>query len=184
MPPCSVTSSADDSIQAAPGGLAQVKATMTRFEAHYEQLFRELEAECGPLDADTLASIIGFDAGGPVSLSCIADRALYVTCELSAYPEQVPGAEGFNFELLVRGWLDEPLSRALLTTLGDLSMRATLGHGHTIDVSGAMPEGSCQVVRLSEFSRTSIGGRAYGIYEVVEADGPTRSTRPDSTETT
>jgi len=123
----------------------------------------------------TLTSIIGFDAGGPVSLSCIADRDLYVTCELSLHLGQMASSEGFKFELLVRGWLSEPLSRELLTVLGDLSLNATLGHGHTIDVSGVMPEEYSGVVRLLEYSRASIGGRAYGIYEVVDAndaDGP------------
>ena len=142
---------------------------MGKFQAHYDQLFRELEAEHGKLDEITLTSIIGFDAGGPVSLSCIASRDLYVTCELSVYPGQMASTEGFNFELLVRGWLNESESRELLTALGDLSMRTTLGDGHTVNVSGVMPEGHPGLVRLREYSRASVGGRAYGIYEVVDA---------------
>jgi hypothetical protein len=144
---------------------------MAKFQAHYDQLFRELEVEHGKLDDSTLTSIVGFDAGGPVSLSCIASRGLYVTCELSVYPEQVASTESFNFELFVRDWLSESLSQALLTALGDLSLSAKLGHGHTIDVSGAMPGGHNCLVRLREYSRTSIAGRAYGIYEVVDANG-------------
>jgi hypothetical protein len=142
---------------------------MPDYQIHFDALFRALEIEHGKLDASTLGSIIGFDAGGPVSLSSIASRKLFVTCELSLYPEQLASAEGFNYELLVDGWLGESLARELLTTLGDLSMRATLGHGHTIDVSGAMPADSPGVVRLLEYSRTSIGARSFGVYEVVDA---------------
>ena len=142
---------------------------MRDYQAHYDELFRALETEHGKLDELTLSSIIGFDAGGPVSLSSIARRKLFVTCELSLYPEQLASAEGFNYELLVRGWLSQSLSRELLTALGDISMRATLGHGHTIDVSGVMPPDSLGVVQLLEYSRTSIGARSFGIYEVADA---------------
>jgi hypothetical protein len=144
---------------------------MADYLAHYNQLFRELEAEHGKLDDLTITSIIGFDAGGPVSLSCIASQGLYVTCELSVYPEQLPSAEGLNFELVVRGWLSELVSCELLTALGDLSMSAKLGHGHTIDVSGVMPDRHLGLVRLREYSRATVDGRACGIYEVVDADG-------------
>ena len=142
---------------------------MRDYQAHYDELFRALETEHGKLDELTLGSIIGFSAGGPVSVSSIANRKLFVTCELSLYPEQLASAEGFNYELLVRGWLSQSLSRELLTALGDISMRATLGHGHTIDVSGVMPPDSLGVVQLLEYSRTSIGARSFGIYEVVDA---------------
>ena len=142
---------------------------MRDYQAHFDELFRALEIEHGKIDELILGSIIGFNAGGPVSLSSIANRKLFVTCELSLYPEQLPSAEGFNYELLVRGWLDESLSRELLTALGDIAMRARLGHGHTIDVSGVMPGDSPRVVRLIEYSRTSIGGRSFGVYDVVDA---------------
>lgn len=142
---------------------------MGKFEAHYQALFGAIQQEHGPLDDETLGSIIGFDAGGPVSLSSIAREALYVTCELSVYPEQVPSTEGLQYELLVRGWLDEADAQALLTALGDLSMREGLGHRHTIDVAGILSVESICVVRLQEYCRTSIAGRPYGIYEVVDA---------------
>jgi hypothetical protein len=94
-----------------------------------------------------------------------------VSCQgsRSVAPDQQASAEGFKFELLAFGWLDESLARDLLTSLGDISMSATLGHDHTIDVSGVMPAGFPAVVRLREYSRTSIGGQAYGLYEVVDA---------------
>lgn len=148
---------------------------MSKYQAHYDQLFGPLETEHGKLDESTLTSIVGFDAGGPVSLSCIASRDLYVTCELSVSPDQVPSAEGFNFELLVRGWLGEAAARDLLTALGDLSLRAQLGEGHTVDVSGVLPAGQPQRVCLREYSRALIGGRDYGIYEVSSDAGEPRT---------
>lgn len=143
---------------------------MSRYQAHYDALFAAVEAEHGKLDEETLTSIIGFDGGGPVSLSRIANRKLYVTCELSVYPEQVESIEGFNYELLLRDWLDEAAAQALLTELGDLSMRAQLGDGHTIDVSGIVPAGFPGIVRLQEYCRAFIGGRSYGVYEVSPAE--------------
>ena len=142
---------------------------MPDYRAHFDELFRALETEHGKLDELTLGSIIGFGAGGPVSLSSIVGRKLFVTCELSLYPQQLASADGFKYELLVRGWLNESLSGELLTALGEISMRAKLGHGHTIDVTGVLPENLPRVVRLMEYSRTSIGTQGFGIYEVVDA---------------
>lgn len=147
---------------------------MPDYQTHFDALFRALEIEHGKLDELTLGSIIGFDAGGPVSLSSIAARNVFVTCELSLYPEQVASAEGFKYELLVHGWLGESLSRDLLTALGEISMGARLGHGHTVDVTGVMPSGSPGVVRLLEYSRTSIDAQSFGVYEVVDATGSSR----------
>lgn len=142
---------------------------MPDYQAHFDELFRELETEHGKLDELTLSGIIGFGAGGPVSLSSIVGKKLFVTCELSLYPQQLASAEGFKYELLVRGWLTESMSRELLTALGEISMASKLGHGHTIDVTGVLTGNWPRVVRLIEFSRTLIGTQDFGIYEVVDA---------------
>ena len=136
---------------------------------HYQVLFGELERKHGRLDNETLTSIIGFSAGGPVSLSKLAKKKIYVTCELSLYPEQKQSTEGLKFELLSLGAFNEDTCRTLFTALGNLSMNEALGDGHTVDVSGVMPSGEPAQVRLELFSEVDIGDGKFGVYQVARA---------------
>jgi len=134
----------------------------------YLVLFQELEAKYGPLDAETISSIVGFSAGGPVSLSKKGAKRLFVTCELAAYQEQKKSSEGINYELLSIGDFSEEWCKNVFTALGNLSMNAVLGDNHTIDVSGVVEPGdTVKQVRLTLFSRTKHKGKDYGIYRVV-----------------
>jgi hypothetical protein len=112
---------------------------------HYEALFGELESRYGPLDRATVSAIVGFSAGGPVSLSRIERKNLHVTCELSLYPEQKASVEGLKFELLSLGAFDLLTCRALFTAIGNLSMERTLGHDHTIDVRSVLVKCSASI---------------------------------------
>lgn len=134
---------------------------------HYEALFQELERRHGRLDDHTLTAIVGFSAGGPVSLSKLEKKKIYVTCELSLYPEQKLSEEGLKFELLSLGAFDAGICRALFTALGDLSMHETLGHDHTIDVRDILQSEEQSQVRLKLFSNCEIGGENFGVYQVV-----------------
>ncbi|GAD01130.1 hypothetical protein AALB_1210 [Agarivorans albus MKT 106] len=111
---------------------------------------------------------MGFSVGGPVSLSKIEDRKLYVTCELAAYPEQQASAEGLKFELFSIGVFSEEWCRSVFTALGNLTFEAKLGDRHTINISGLIegPEAT-NTVQLRLFSKTDIGNEKYGLYEVV-----------------
>jgi hypothetical protein len=135
--------------------------------SHYQALFRELESRHGRLDEETLTSVVGFSAGGPVSLSQLAKRNIYVTCELSLYPGQKPTSEGMKFELLSLGAFDKAACRTLFTALGRLSMEQTLGDGHTIDVSGVMSAGEPPLVTLKLFSQAKVGNETFGVYQVT-----------------
>jgi hypothetical protein len=136
-------------------------------QLHYATLFRDLEAEFGVLDAETLTSIVGFSAGGPVSLRQIARRHLFVTCELSLYPEQLRSAEGLKFELLSARNLSAEACRKLFTALGNLSFNAQLGHGHTVDVSQVVAPGIARSIRLQLHSQTRTSAGKIGIYEII-----------------
>jgi hypothetical protein len=139
------------------------------YETHYRELFKPLEMARGTLDSDTLTSIIGFSAGGPVSLVKIEKKSIYVTCELSVYPEQKRSAEGFRFELLSLGSFDAETCRSVFTALGALSMDATLGNGHTVDVSGVVASKRISNVKLKLFSKSTIDNELFGVYEVLPA---------------
>jgi hypothetical protein len=138
-------------------------ATSTR--EHYDALFAEIANEFGPVDEATSTGIIGFSAGGPVSMSRVGSGGRYVTCELSLYPEQVESSEGLKFELLALVGLEQDECQRLLTALGALSMSETLGDLHTIDVSQAVESVSSVQLRLQ--SQCKISGRGYGVYGVV-----------------
>jgi len=93
---------------------------------------------------------------------------LFVTCELSAYEEQQPSAEGLKFEFFCKDEFDEDQARAIFTALGALSMEATLGDDHTVDLS-QIAKARVNVVRLHLFSRVTIEGAEYGLYRVRSA---------------
>lgn len=143
---------------------------LMNYEAFYKELFAPLEKKFGVLDDETITSIIGFSAGGPVSLSKNQARKLYVTCELAAYPEQKLSAEGLRFELFSVGTFSDEWCRTVFSALGNLSFDAELGDQHTIRISGLVdgPE-SPDMVKLQLFSQTTIEGKRYGLYEVVAA---------------
>jgi len=132
---------------------------------HYEALFADIAKSCGPVDNVTLTGIVGFSAGGPVSM-CRVGAADYVTCELSLHPEQVESSEGLKFELLSLVGLEEAKCQRLLTAIGTLSMEAVLGDRHTVDVSQIISNAPFSSVQLKLKSRCEIGGRRYGIYAV------------------
>lgn len=140
---------------------------MNTTAAHYAALYAHLQRDVGTLGDETSTGIIGFSAGGPVSIVGVPGKPIYVTCELSLYPDQVPSTEGERYELLCRMPLVGSQMQALLTALGNLSMEAELGHGHTVDVSGVTGEPSLSVVTLRHYSSSKIGQARYGIYEIV-----------------
>lgn len=135
--------------------------------AFYAALFRDIEAEYGAFASDTLTAVIGFSAGGPVSLSYIPGKQVYASCELAAYPGQVVSTDGLKYELFTVG-LPEEWSRKALTAIGDLSWNAELGDGHTVDLSEVFESPrKTHVVRLELFSQIDFQGTAYGIYRVA-----------------
>lgn len=144
-----------------------LKSRMGRYTRHYEALFRNLQARHGRLDKKIVSSVVGFSGGGPVSMSTLEKKGIYVTCELSLYPEQKRSEEGLKFELLSLGPFDLLACRVLLTAIGNISMHETLGHDHTIDVGKVMEPGQPSVVKLRLFSECEIGGEKFGVYQVV-----------------
>ncbi len=145
--------------------------TTLKFDALYRELFATVSESLGSEDSSTVSSLIGFSAGGPVSLSVFRSATqsqfvTYVTCELAAYDEQGTDASP-HFELLV-STDEEDFARELLTGLGALSLEASLGHHHTVDVSGIITEDATVAgVVLEEYSRVAVQGEVYAILRVI-----------------
>jgi hypothetical protein len=137
---------------------------------HYSLLFERLVSDLGNLAQETSTGVIGFSAGGPVSMVAIPGTQAWVTCELSLYSEQIPSSENLRFELLSRLAAPKDEIQKLLGSLGDFSMEARLGHGHTVDVSVVSGIGGLALVSLRLYSSTTIGSEQFGIYEVIPAD--------------
>ena len=136
-------------------------------EDHYAILYSDLIEQHGAINEETISSIIGFSGGGPVSICQIAQKDIFVTCELSLYPGQICSTEGFRFELLSLGGIGEDVCIAIFTAIGSLSMDAELGDRHTVDVSGIEGSNGIKTVGLKKFSMDRIGDEIFGIYEVV-----------------
>lgn len=137
------------------------------FQRFYKSLFEPVESDLGRLDPMTLTAIVGFSAGGPVSLSTIGlteGRALvtYLTCELAVHPSQRPSKVG-KFELLMT-CDSQQWARNILTRIGDMSLEVELGPGHSLDI-GAWVEASnpIQGVLLEPAYSTRINKRTYAI---------------------
>ena len=140
---------------------------MDSIKAHYNRLLRPITREFGAFAPATITSIVGFSAGGPVSLLRVTGRWVYVTCELSFYSEQKASTEGIQFELLSRQIQDESTVISTLTALGNLSMNAQLGDGHTVDVSGAVAASRPAIIKLRLYSKLGFLRPRYGVYEVL-----------------
>lgn len=138
------------------------------YDKLYSELLKPLTVKYGELDEETLSSIIGFSAGGPVSMSTIESIGLYVTCELSTYDEQIKSSEKLNFEFFSKGNISGELCRSIFTALGNLSFNTELGNKHTIGVNGVTGDmEGIETVKLKLFSKTKIGNGLYGLYEVL-----------------
>ena len=139
------------------------------YENLYKELYAPLEEKYGPLDEDTITSIVGFSVGGPVSLSKIEYIKLFVTSELATYPEQILSTEGLKFELFTVGSHSEEWCRTVFTAIGDHSFEAELGDRHRIHIAGLIegPEAT-DTVQLRLFSKSTIGNVEYGLYEVID----------------
>jgi hypothetical protein len=138
------------------------------YEEFYKVLFEPLVEKFGEIDDETITSVIGFSGGGPVSLSSIRERNLYVSCELSCYPEQNLSSEGIRYEFFSQSEFSEDWCHAIFTALGGLSFQSELGDGHRIVTTGLIDGGEAvDEIQLKLFSKSEIDGSSYGLYEVL-----------------
>ena len=140
----------------------------------YDALFEPIAERMGSLDADTIVSIIGFDAGGPLNLCTVGYGkqafVTYVSCELALRDDQRIGDDG-PYELMVV-CNDEDWARNVLTGIARLGLEAQLAGGHTIDISALVGRGSAiQGAVLEEFASVKIRRRHYRILLVHGVSG-------------
>ena len=136
----------------------------------------------GPLDAETIVSIIGFDAGGPLNLCTIGHGqqpfVTYVSCELAVRDDQLVG-DGGPYELMTV-CDDEEWARKVLTGIARLGLEAQLDGGHTIDIRALIGRKPViQGVVLEEFASITIRQRYYRILLVHGVSRPELSTVRD-----
>lgn len=133
----------------------------------YKALFAPLEAQVGALDPETITPIVGFDAGGPVSLvtvgrACGEEFVTYITCELAVRPDQQPSTSG-RYELALTcnnaDWASE-----LLTNIAHMTLEVAFGHGHTLDVKPWLGRRSpVQGLAFEGLSQSTIEGEPYSV---------------------
>jgi len=148
------------------GSLPRISVTRMDYQRFYSQLFQPIEERIGPLDPMTIAALIGFDCGGPVSLSTVGygreKFVTYITCELAVREEQQAGASG-RYEIMMT-CDDEAWARKILTKVGQMSMESVFAHGHTVDIGQVVgPEFPLQGLIVEEFARLAVDGCGYGI---------------------
>lgn len=139
------------------------------YDAFYAQLFAPIRSRIGPLDAATLMAIVGFDAGGPVSLSTVHHGdpfCTYVTCELAVRDEQQRGPLG-GYELMMTS-NDERWTHEILTNLAQMTLETVFDDGHTIDIAPWV-EDACRIRALvfETFASVKIDSRHYGILRAI-----------------
>jgi hypothetical protein len=142
-----------------------------KVQAFYNALFAPLVARHGPLDAAALTAIVGFDAGGPISLCTIghdrhAPLITYVTCELAVRPEQVESEFG-RYELLMAAQ-DEDWAHSILTDVGGMTLETAFGHHDTLDISPwVTPTDPVQGLLFALEYEIKIEGKPYGVLRCV-----------------
>lgn len=107
------------------------------YKAFYDKLLQPVVTTIGEFDDSTLSSVVGFDAGGPLSFRTITESnsnstKTYVSCELAVRQKQLPSSNG-RFELMAI-CDDEDWVRSVLTNIGEMSFDAAFDHGHTLDI--------------------------------------------------
>jgi len=141
------------------------------YNSFYTKLFAPLESSIGPIDAETIAAIIGFDAGGPLNFCTIGYNTsnpikTYVSCEMAVRKEQRPSSAG-RYELLV-SCDDERWVRSVITDIARMSCDVSFGDGHTLDICNLVGEDACiQGVVFERLCQSSIEGSLYCILRIV-----------------
>ncbi len=150
------------------------------YKRFYKTIFAPLTTSIGPIDANTLFAIMGFDVGGPLNFSTIgaergASTITYVSCELAVREEQKPTKHGgYRYELLA-SCDDEKWVRHVLTSLGHMSLNVAFDQGHTVDIGFiANPqnvkngiEAPIQGVLFHEECIAEYEGKRYGVLRCI-----------------
>jgi hypothetical protein len=136
----------------------------------YDLIFAPVVASLGTFDACCLTAIVGFWAGGPISLLTIGREqkepfVTYVTCELAVQEDQVPSDIG-RYEILIT-CDDEDWAWTILTKVGQMTTEAAFGSGHTLDIGPWVGEDdTLQGLAFEELCRSSLGGENYAVFRL------------------
>ncbi len=135
----------------------------------YSRLLGSVEEKAGiRLDPETLTSVVGFNAGGPVALRTAQNKKIFITSELAMYDSQCRSADGlFRYELMTQSHFEENTARTLLTAIGAMTLSTVFGNRHTIDVSAITDAAGPAMVKLKLYSRISFYELDYGIYQLL-----------------
>jgi len=136
----------------------------------YSKSLRPIESDIGPIDRDTIASIIGFAFGGPLNFCTVGAKKkrgiiTYVSCELAVRKEQFPSSRG-RFELMCH-CDDEAWVRSVVTRIGQMSLEAQFDHLHTVDITPIVGRrAKLRGVVLEQFASTRIKSVEFSILRV------------------
>jgi hypothetical protein len=150
-------------------------AEAAKVREFYDALFAPLIEAEGSLDRDTIMAIVGFEAGGPISLCTIGSErpgpTIFVTCELAVRRDQVPSEVG-RYELLTVT-SDEAWARSILTNIGGMTLEVAFGHLHTLDIAPWVQEDfHIQGILFTVEYAVVVEGEKYA---VIRCSGLTRS---------
>ena len=136
----------------------------------YSLIFAPVIASLGAFDAGSLSAIVGFCAGGPISLLTIGRErkdpfVTYVTCELAIREDQVPSDSG-HYELSIT-CDDEDWAWTMLTKVGQMTTDTAFGSGHTLDIGPWVGEDDLlQGLAFEELCRSVVGDKDYAVFRL------------------
>lgn len=145
----------------------------------YTGLLRPLVDKIGKIDKETMISIVGFDAGGPLNFCTIgrdikSDLITYVSCELAVRNEQKPNSTG-RYELLT-SCDDEQWVRSIITKIGRMTLDDVFDDGHTMDISNwadnVNGEIIIQGILFKRECLSSLNGKRFGILRCIGITRP------------
>lgn len=136
----------------------------------YDLIFAPVISSLGAFDSCCLTAIVGFWAGGPISLQTIGRErnepfVTYVTCELAVREDQMPSDVG-HYELLIT-CDDENWAWTILTKVGQMTTETAFGSGHTLDIGPWVGEDDrLQGLAFEELCRSVVGEDNYAVFRL------------------
>lgn len=136
----------------------------------YDLIFAPVIASLGAFDARRLTAIVGFWAGGPISLLTIGRErkepfVTYITCELAVREDQMPSDIG-HYELLIT-CDDEDWAWTVLAKVSQLTTDTAFGSGHTLDISPWVGEDDpLQGLAFEELCRSVVGDENCAVFRL------------------
>ncbi|GGE31338.1 hypothetical protein GCM10011360_19100 [Primorskyibacter flagellatus] len=130
------------------------------------EMFREFQLRLGRLKPVTTMGIVGYDAGGPVSMVETVDGQSFVTTELCDRTERARSREGQRYELALHGRVPADWAQEALTLLARYFETVPVGDNEAVGIPAIGDHGAVQ--GLVSLMPSGVEGQAFYVVSILE----------------